>query len=136
MSSLSMSGSGQRSLSMTVNNQEMTGSSMPTKPDDNVSISLGSVFDLRMIVPTNARLERIKSKDGKSEYLRLVVPGSASLQLFGGIPLDPEMDRGSAWPHANVGVGKHLTDYYAAYEVVDVVHARVGDLIPPTETEE
>lgn len=126
MSSISIDGSGSRALSLTVNDQQRTHAQMPSRTDDNVNVQV-TARETRVIIPLGSRLERIKS--GNTEMLRLVVPGGIS--VFG----DSEEKEGTAvtWPHVFVYAGKHLEDHYGKAEVVEVVHERLGDLIPPTE---
>lgn len=139
MSSVSISVSGQRALTSTINAPDHTSAQMPTKGDDNFAVSFGNIPGFGLLVPLDAKLERVKAKNG-SEYLRLSAANdkSTSLNLY---VVHGEPDEGGnpvgGWPHASISVGKHIHDPYCPggtyeCEVVEVIHERVGDLIPAT----
>lgn len=135
MSSVRISVSGQRALSTTIGDPASTTASMPTKVDDNIFLSMGSLPETQFILPLAARLERVKFRD--AEYLRIVLPKGNGLQVYAIQERDEDGNvPGGQWPHVNVEVGKHVRDVYADAEVVEVVHERMGDLIPPTEPDE
>ena len=133
MSSVRASCSGQRALSTTIGDPASTTASMPTKADDNIHISTGGMPEMSFMLPTAARLERVKYRD--SEYLRVVIPKGSGLSIMAIQERDAAGEVvGSAWPHVNVEVGKHVRNHYASAEIIEVIHERIGDdLIPPTE---
>jgi hypothetical protein len=138
MSSYSINVSGARALSSTINSPEATHAQIPSKQEDHASVQIGAFTEMRFLLPLAARLERIEGHTGGSEYLRVVIPpGGGDLTVYARsgemlVP-DPEAKTPGGWGHVWVQAGKHLTDPYAANEVVDVVYGRMGDLIPPTE---
>src|SRR3954469_14390221 len=124
MSSFSVDASGSRALTSTINDQQRTAAQVPSKMGDHVNVQLGSFEEIHIVVPTSARLERRKAKDGTSEYLVLVAPGSLAIHARAGE---------SSWPHGWLYAGKHIEAFTDSLEVVEVVHEQMGDLIPPTE---
>lgn len=112
MSSVSLSASGSRSLSTTINDPAATRASMPTKTGDGIGISGGSFEEVRILLPASARIERIvqSSSDGKGgdrtmDSWQIVFPASG-LTAFAR-PTE------TSWPHLSVdvrGYDKSKTD--------------------------
>lgn len=139
MSSVRIDVSGQRALSSTINGPDATSAQLPTRGDDNISVQLGNVPGLSFMLPVNARVELVQSKSG-SKMVRVTTPndsaGSLAIYAVRGEP-DANGNPVGGWPHVGVSVGKHIRNPYAgdgtyAVEVIEVIHERVGDLIPPT----
>ena len=114
MSSISMSASGARSLSTTVNDPARTSASIPTKTGDCISVSTGSLGECRLSLPPSARIERritkgttsVRQQDGtfkdepvERESWQLVIPNG-----LGAMFLRANSD--TAWPHLSVDVRK------------------------------
>lgn len=110
MSSVSMSASGARSLTTTVNDPARTAASMPTKAGDCIQVSTGSLGECRLSLPPSARIEKrvtiLHDDDGKGgkkervqESWQLVIPNG-----LGAMFLRASSD--TAWPHLSIDVRK------------------------------
>lgn len=110
MSSVSVSASGARSLTTTVNDPARTAASMPTKAGDCLSVSTGSLGECRVTLPASAYIEKRVSvhqdQDGKGgtkervqESWQIVFPHG-----LGSMFLRATSD--TSWPHLSVDVRK------------------------------
>lgn len=127
MSSFSVDVSGGRAVTATLNDPARTAVSMPSKGGDHANVQLGSFEKIEIILPLNARVERRRtSGENPSEYVVLSVPASASMTVHC-------RASESGWPHGWINAGKHVQAFTESLEVIEVIHERVGDLIPPTE---
>lgn len=129
MSSVTLSASGARSLSTTINDPAATRASMPTKAGDSIYVSAGSLGECRILLPPSARIEKrvaiLNDTDGKGgtkerrqESWHLVMPHG-----FAGMFCKPASD--TAWPHMSMDVRKWDDPHY--YEKGDV--AETHDMV-------
>jgi hypothetical protein len=120
--------SGQRALSLTINDPARTAASCSAKQGDDVTMMLGGAREVRLVVPPGARIQRrqyvtrtmardeknqpVKDAEGKYVYDEkpyeqhvLVMPGSVT--MFGRVSHIEAEEGYEGTPHTTVTVKKH-----------------------------
>lgn len=138
MSSVSVSGSGQRSLSLTMNDEARTGASMPTRQGDVVTFAVGGHNgELQLVIHPGSRLERIENpKDPEQVYYRLSIPGGVSGARY--VRAEGLEDEATdPWPHASLDVRKNpepgYTHNWPAEHVGTIADVVAAAAAPPAE---
>lgn len=110
MSSVKLSVSGERGYSLSVA-PEATSLWAPTKQGDEVRATFSSLGTAKMVLPRNARIERMASGEApnRHEYLVLVIPAQAGLTVQGF-----KADDDTSWPHVEVDVRRNQPDTFFA----------------------
>jgi hypothetical protein len=134
MSSLSLSVSGARPLSTTVNDPSRTAASMPTKPGDMLSISMGTVREARIVLPAaNVRVERYKGEDGA--IVQVLVMETNPEHVHASLSVSLEALPGSGHPHGSINARKEPEDHepFAGFIGSRELDDTIDLAIPPTE---
>lgn len=79
MSTISIDASGQRGLTMNLNEPSRTFASIPTKSDDDLNVSVGNAGEISISVPATAPVKRLKK--GDQEFLVVKLQSYASLSV-------------------------------------------------------
>lgn len=133
MSTHIMDVSGQRALSLTINDPARSAVSCNAKQGDDVTMMLGGAREVRLVVPPGARIERreyitrsmvrennqpVKDKDGEyvyeeTPYEQFVLVSPASVTMFGRVSkIDPDEEGYEGTPHTTVNVRKQGADLH------------------------
>lgn len=124
MSSISIDASGSRGLSSTINDQQRTFASIPTKTEDSATASFGSFGEISAVVLGSVEIEEwdVPQQEGEPErYYRIVFPG-------GNLQLRAENKNGS-WPHASLSVRKDIGEQYPLQNAERVSKRTLDELL-------